>query len=110
MERPGISADLVMQPHRNIALPDGRTTSNAPRSEPSHSVRFGDQRIADTGLRHRMTGVGNDDQLRLRPDSVQVPRGEHRTHDVVAALHDDGGDPADAPHVVEELALLPEEP
>src|SRR5712691_10082826 len=57
-----------------------------------------------------MTGIGNDDQLRLGPGLVQVPRREHRTDDVIAPLHDDAGDPPDPTDVVEELALLSEKP
>src|SRR5437867_5023499 len=57
-----------------------------------------------------MAGVGDDDQLCLWPRLVEVPGREHRANDVVPPLDDDSRNPAEAAHVVEELAILPEEP
>ena len=48
-----------------------------------------DQFGRDPGLECCMPGLGDEAEFRFGPAPVQSPGGIHRTHDVIASLHDD---------------------
>src|SRR5437773_2864056 len=56
-----------------------------------------------------MPRVGDDPELGLRPCAVKLPRGHHRTDDVVATLHDYGRDVTDLSDAIDELGVAFEE-
>mmetsp|Transcript_116031 Transcript_116031/g.323179 ORF Transcript_116031/g.323179 Transcript_116031/m.323179 type:complete len:214 (+) Transcript_116031:260-901(+) len=57
------------------------------------------------GLEARVPCVRDDLQLGLGEDPVEIPGAAGRADDVVAALHDDGGDVSDAVHVPQQLVF-----
>ena len=56
-----------------------------------------------------MPCIRHDHQFRLRPGAVQGPGTAHRADHVIAALHDDAGNVADARHVAQQLVVDLEE-
>src|SRR3546814_2942155 len=60
-------------------------------------------------LERRMAGVLHDAQVGLGPGAVQIPRTTQRADHVVAALHDYGGNVADAIDVAQQLVVVREE-
>src|ERR1044072_9721194 len=56
-----------------------------------------------------MAGIGDDLQVRFRPGAMKVPGANHRTDDVVTALHDHAGDRAKRADVFYQIILRTEE-
>jgi hypothetical protein len=57
------------------------------------------------GFESRVAGVGDDVEIGFGHRLCAMTRGLHRTHHVVAALHDDRGEVADAIDVLQQLIL-----
>src|SRR5207237_6204812 len=56
-----------------------------------------------------MAGIRHDTQLGFRPGAMQLPGAPRRAHYVIAALHDQRRDVADAADFLDELVLRAEE-
>src|SRR5688572_20622051 len=69
-----------------------------------------DELVRDAGLECGVSRIGDQAESGLWPGAVQVPCGAHRTDNVVAALDDDRGDVAGAPHAAQQLILPLDEP
>src|SRR5262249_15364966 len=67
------------------------------------------QLVDDAGLRHGVAGVADDPQLCLRPRAPQVPGVLHRGYHVIATVHHDAGQMADALDPAQELVVALEE-
>src|SRR5206468_4420768 len=103
------AADAVCALPGSAGAGEGRVRRGPPtRPERPEAVGRLHEAIHDAGFRGGVTGVGNDVEGRLRPAPMELPRRDHRAHDVVAALDDHGGDLADPADLVEELVGVAE--
>ena len=61
------------------------------------------QLVHDARLQRRMPRIRHHAQVGFRPGAMQIPGTAHRAHHVVAPLHDDRGNPADALDIAQQL-------
>src|SRR5262249_1865307 len=96
-----------------VAAPRSRRPSAARRrrrpmstSTSSRETSRGfDELVHDARLERGVARVRHDAKVRLGPGAMQIPRALDRADHVVAALHDHGGDVANARDLVDELIL-----
>ena len=101
--RAASSACTGARPHCGCAAPSRCPMSLRLVEARAHPADGGDQLARDSGLAHRMSGVGHDDALGVGPCLRQRERGDGRADDVVAALHDRAGQVRDARDVRDDL-------
>src|SRR5665213_1181964 len=75
----------------------------------SKTIGRDDQLMQVAGLECRMSGIGYDMQIRFRPRAMQVPGAAQRTYDVIAPLHDHGGNAAQSRRIAQQLIVAFEE-
>src|SRR6266436_3407297 len=69
------------------------------------SVRRFHQGAGDAGFADRVSRIGNDAKLRLRPGLVQLPGAHHRTNDVVPPLNDHGGNVTNPANILDQVVV-----
>ena len=57
----------------------------------------------DAGLRHCVSGIGDDAKVRFRPSLGQIPGIPERRYDVIAAVDNRAGDMRDPAGILDEL-------
>src|SRR5690349_1066369 len=64
-----------------------------------------DEVVKNARLADSVPGIRHDDETRRGPGLVQIPRRPRRARNVVAALHDDTGNVAQAMRVADQLTF-----
>src|SRR5271165_3607310 len=95
--------------HAISATPTAKRARNLSASAAAVAISCKHELVSIAGLERRVSGVGDDAQLRFGPGAVQIPGGGCGAHDIVAALNDGRWDMPDARHIVDQLALAAQE-